>query len=66
VVLDVGHRGRIGGVCLGAQAHEGGLVEPDGRGPVHPLAIGLEQRLAVGAHGVVDRVPVTGELVGHL
>ena len=25
-----------------------------------------KQRLAVGAHGVVDGVPVTGELVGHL
>lgn len=64
MVLDVGDGRRIGAVRPGAEAHEGGLVETDGRGLVHPLAIGLEERLAIGAHGIVDRVPVTGELVG--
>ncbi len=66
VMLDVGHRRGVGGVGPGAEAHEGGLVQSDGRRLVHPLAIRLEQGLAVGDHGVVDRVPVTGQLVGHL
>ena len=30
------------------------------------LRSAVEQGLAIGGHGVVDRVPVTGELGGHL
>ena len=53
-------------VCfLGAEPDEGGLVEPDGARLVQPFAVGLEQGPAVGGHGVVDRVPVTGEFGGH-
>ena len=66
MVLDVGDGRGVSGVRLGAEPHEGGLVEADGRGLVHPLAVGFEQGLAVGGHGVVDRVPVTGQLAGHL
>ncbi len=48
-----------------AEFDEGGLVEADGAGLVQAFAIGLKEGLAIGDHGVVDRVPVTGQLVGH-
>lgn len=65
VVFHVGHRGGVVSVVLGRELDEGRLVEADGRGAVQALAIGLEQGLAIGDHGVVDRVPVTGQFGRH-
>jgi len=65
VVLHVGHRGGVVGVVPRGELDEGGLVEADGRGLVQALAIRREQGLAIGAHGVVDGVPVTRELGRH-
>jgi hypothetical protein len=65
VVLDVGHRGGVIGRHPRREFHERGLVEADGGGAVQPLAVGGEEGLAIGDHGVVDRVPVTGELSRH-
>jgi hypothetical protein len=66
VVLHVGHRGHEVGPVVALELDERGLVEPDGRRFVESFAIGLKQCLAVGGHGIVDGVPVTGELRGHL
>jgi len=66
VMFDVGHGG---GVVLGdlrSELHECGLVQADGAGLVQPPAIGRQEGLSVGGHGIVDRVPVTGELASHL
>jgi hypothetical protein len=45
-------------VAVGAGFHEGGLVEPDGRRLVQPLAVGLEQRLAVRGDRVISGWPL--------
>jgi hypothetical protein len=65
VVLDIGHGGGIARAAPWA-LHKRGLVEADGARFVEPLAVGGEQGIAVGAHGVVHRVPVATELAGHL
>ena len=60
MVFDVGPgRGVVGPVP--GQAHEGGLVEPKGAGLFQPFAVCVEEGGAGGGHGVVDRVPITGE-----
>jgi hypothetical protein len=65
MMLDVDNgRGVVGPVP--GQAHEGGLVEPNGAGLVQPFAVRIEEGAAIGGHGVVDRVPVTGELARDL
>ena len=65
VVLDVGDgRGVVG--AASRNVHEGGLVESDGSGLVQALSIGGQEGVSIGGHGIVDRVPVTGEFGRHL
>jgi hypothetical protein len=66
VVLHIGHRRGVVGVDVLSELDEGGRVETDGARPVQPFAVRRQQGLAIGDHGVVDRVPVTGQLGGHL
>ena len=61
-----GHGRCVVAESLRNEPDEVGLVQADGRGPVQPLAIRLEERTCVGRHRVVDRVPVAVELARHL
>ncbi len=66
VVLDVGHGGGVVGVAAGRACTKEVSSRPMAVVLFKPLAIGLEQGLAIGGHGVVDRVPVTGQFGRHL
>jgi hypothetical protein len=66
VVLDVGDRRRVAAVAMAGGTDEVRLIEADGARVVEALAVGREQRPAIGGDGVVHRVPVTGELARHL
>ena len=65
VVLHVTDRGGVTGALL-AQAHEVRLVESDGAGPREALGVGRQEGAPVGEDGVIDGVPLTGELRGDL
>jgi hypothetical protein len=58
-----------GGPRLGpppTQAGEQHLIDPERRHCTDPVDIGVQERLAVGHHSVVDGMPVGAELAGDL
>jgi len=65
VVLDVRDGRGVAG-AVSAELHETRLVKSYGAGLVEAPAIGLEQGRAASGDGVVDGMPVTVELGGHL
>ena len=66
VVLYVGDGGGVVGAGVVGGLDEGGLVQADRARHAEALAVRLEQGLSVGQDGVVDGVPVTAQLVGHV
>jgi hypothetical protein len=61
----VDDRGGIGKAAVREELGEGHLVQPQGADVTHPLGVGLEERLAIGQHRVIDRA-VTAEVGGDL